>query len=230
MGILSRLSLTMTIADLKSHGSLKTGLERERRLAGYKPSEKERANWLKTVSLILSTGGPMLGKLLAAYGEHIEGVAESVPDLQRRTRLEKSPMSYSVAARFIYKANLDRSKKYGTENWQKLLNSPPDFENCSWESSYKLVNALNGCWLAHCCGIDPRNSAIYLIGAALDKISAKNEKMPKAIYRMGGRCIVKLNQRRRYHLDEIDDLEDELCTRVNHITIDLLEEAIEDVY
>ena len=44
MEILSKLSLTMTREDLKRHGSLKIGREREKRLAGYQPGDKERSD------------------------------------------------------------------------------------------------------------------------------------------------------------------------------------------
>lgn len=105
----------MSMADLQSHGSLETGLEREKRLVGYQPSGKERASWLRTVSSIVSAGGPMLEKLLAAYREHIEDVAAKVGHPLRRFQFQQLTTPYSVANRYIHKANLLKSKNYSWE-------------------------------------------------------------------------------------------------------------------
>ena len=211
MAILSRLSLTMSMEDLKSHGSLETGLEREKRYEGYRPSARERSDWLETVSLIISAGGPMLGNMLAAYGEHIEGVAAKVEHPMRRCQFKNLTTPYSVAAKYIYKANLLRSKDY------------------SWETGYRLVNALNGCWLAHCCGIDPGHSVIYLMEAALDEIAAKDEKMPEALASIG-RYLVKPASSLVSFLEAKDDDEAGLCVSINNATIELLENAAEKIY
>lgn len=211
MAILSRLSLTMTLEDLNGHGSLETGLEREKRLAGYQPSENERSDWLETVKLILSNGGPMVGKILAAYGEHIEDVAAKFEHPMRRCQFQQSITPYSVAARYVHKANLLRSKEY------------------SWETGYQLVNAINGWWLAHCCGIDPRHSAIYLLGIALDEIEADNEKMPAALAEIG-RYLVKPTNSISSLLEAKDDEEAGLCVSINIATVELLGNAVENIY
>ncbi len=203
------LHFTTTINDLRSHGSLQTAIDRQHinRISRY--AARETDHWHKAVAQLLRTSSPLIGKALSAYGEHIERVAAEAEFANRHRQIQTN--THQKAREYILKINRRHSFTDG------------------WMSAYRLVNALNGCWLAHYCDIDPRHSVVDLLTGALDELDGKNESLARSLSDLG-RYMAKPYFYRRHGLQDTERSEKELCITINSATGWLLDQSIEGSY
>lgn len=209
---LMALGFSSTLADLRKHGPLANAPDTKASCDEPGEVTAPTEQWRRSVRQILKTRSPVIGKLLTAYGEHVEGTAAMQEYLNRKSCRQTA--SYQVALEFVLKANRNTSH-----------------HKDSWGAAYRLVNALNGCYLAHYCQIDPRYSAVDLINSGIEEIATNDAALVRAMSRL----TVSMVKPTSYHAWENGDdseirSEAELCVQINHHTADLISASHDDIY